>query len=114
MKFTESRLEQAITELLGAQGYPFTPGADFARSEDEVLIEEDLRKYLFEKYQHEKNRANEVDQVILKLKTMRLLTFMRVTKPLCAWFRKGRDMGPDYLITQTEKPEISDFIVFRA
>ncbi len=69
MKFTESRLEQAITELLGAQGYPFTPGADIAHGEDEVLIEEDLRKYLFEKYQHEKLRANEVDQVILKLKS---------------------------------------------
>lgn len=34
-----------------------------------MLIEEDLRKYLFEKYQHEKLRANEVDQVILKLKS---------------------------------------------
>ncbi|HKK09909.1 MAG TPA: hypothetical protein VJ939_03690 [Bacteroidales bacterium] len=69
MKFTESRLEQAIIELLGAQGYPYTPGADIARSEDEVLIEEDLRKYLFEKYQHEKLTGNEVYQVILKLKS---------------------------------------------
>ncbi len=69
MKFTESRLEQAIIELLGAQGYPYTPVADIARSEDEVLIEEDLRKYLSEKYQHEKLTGNEVNQVILKLKS---------------------------------------------
>ena len=58
MKFTEARLEQAIIDLLGKQGYPHVSGETISREPGEVLIEEDLRNFLagqyaenFKKYQ---------------------------------------------------------------
>ncbi|WP_209332568.1 hypothetical protein [Lunatimonas salinarum] len=44
MKFTEAKLEQVFTELLGNEGYPHFVGSSLVRSnEDEVLIEDDLK-----------------------------------------------------------------------
>ncbi len=45
MKFTEAQLEQAIISLLGEQGYPYVAGSSIIRTEEEVLISEDLRAY---------------------------------------------------------------------
>jgi type I restriction enzyme R subunit len=45
-KFTEEKLEQAFIELLGQENYPHHLGNTISRTEDEVLIEEDLREYL--------------------------------------------------------------------
>lgn len=45
MKFTEAQLEQAIISLLGEQGYPYVVGSSIIRTEEEVLISEDLRAY---------------------------------------------------------------------
>ena len=39
--FTEERLELAIIELLGEQGYPHLKGEEITREENEVLIKED-------------------------------------------------------------------------
>ncbi|WP_157847571.1 hypothetical protein [Pseudoalteromonas fuliginea] len=43
MKFTEAKLEQAVVELLGEQGYPHLLGGELSRSNSDVLIKEDLR-----------------------------------------------------------------------
>ena len=53
MKFTEDRLEQAIIELLAAEGYPHTLGEALDRNLDEVLIKSDLREFLATRYQAE-------------------------------------------------------------
>ena len=45
MKFTEEKLEQAFTELLGNGGFPHHLGITIKRSPDEVLIEEDLQNF---------------------------------------------------------------------
>ena len=50
LKFTEERLEQAIIELLGAEGYPHVSGQDITREPTEVLIKEDLRSFLAQQY----------------------------------------------------------------
>jgi type I restriction enzyme R subunit len=42
MKFTEEKLEKALTELLGQEGFPHNLGVTIARKPDEVLIEEEL------------------------------------------------------------------------
>jgi len=42
MKFTEEKLEKALTELLGQEGFPHHLGVTIARKPDEVLIEEEL------------------------------------------------------------------------
>ena len=42
MKFTEAQLEQAFIELLGQEDIPNVLGGDISRSEEDVLIKEDL------------------------------------------------------------------------
>ena len=45
MKFTEAQLEEAFIELLGQEDIPHVLGGDIARSEEEVLIKEDLKSF---------------------------------------------------------------------
>lgn len=67
MKFTEERLEQAIIELLGKEGYPHTSGELIERLPEDVLIKSDLREFLAKRYQAEGITAYEIEQIIHKL-----------------------------------------------
>ena len=49
-KFTEAKLEEAIIQLLGDQGYPYTRGTDLDREPSDVLIRSDLREFLASRY----------------------------------------------------------------
>jgi type I restriction enzyme R subunit len=69
MKFTEEKLEQAFIQLLGEQNIPHVPGSNISRNPDEVLIEEDLKAFLLNKYQNENFTEHEADQIILQLKS---------------------------------------------
>lgn len=66
MKFTEERLEQAIIELLGKEGYPHTRGETIERAPEDVLIKSDLREFLAKRYQAENIKAAEIEQIIHK------------------------------------------------
>ncbi len=46
MKFTEAQLEKAFAVLLENENFPHHLGETISRSTDEVLIEEDLQKFL--------------------------------------------------------------------
>lgn len=70
MKFTEQRLEQSFTELLGREGYPHRVGMTFSRAPDEVLIEDDLRNFLLAQYAPQGITLNEANSIILKLKSL--------------------------------------------
>lgn len=70
MKFTEEKLENAFTELLGQEGYPHHLGMSIARKPDEVLIEEDLRKFLLSEYAQQGITPNEVNAIILQFKSL--------------------------------------------
>ena len=67
MKFTEAQLEQAFIELLGKEDIPHVLGGDITRSEDEVLIKEDLKAFLLSQYQADKLTDSEADQIIRQL-----------------------------------------------
>ena len=67
MKFTEDRLEQAIIELLAAEGYPHTLGEALDRSPDDVLIKSDLRQFLAARYQADLITDYEIESIIHKL-----------------------------------------------
>lgn len=67
MKFTEERLEQAIIELLGKEGYPHSRGELIERSAGEVLIKSDLREFLAKRYHEKSITSNEIDSIIHKL-----------------------------------------------
>lgn len=67
MKFTEDRLEQAIIELLAAEGYPHTLGETLDRNPDDVLIKSDLRQFLATRYKADLITAYEIESIIHKL-----------------------------------------------
>ena len=50
MKFTEAQFEQAFIELLVQEDIPHVLGGDIARSEEDVLIKEDLKSFLLNQY----------------------------------------------------------------
>lgn len=70
MNFTEAKLEQAFTELLGNEGFPHHLGIIIKRPADEVLIEEDLQDFLLNQYKEEGITVNEVKSIILQLKSL--------------------------------------------
>ena len=67
MKFTEERLEQAIIELLGKEGYRHTYGELLERSPEDVLIKSDLHEFLAQRYQTDSITDNEIESIIHKL-----------------------------------------------
>lgn len=70
MKFTEEKLENAFTELLGQEGFPHQLGFSIARKPDEVLIEEDLQNFLLTQYSVQGITINEIKSIILQLKSL--------------------------------------------
>src|SRR5690606_23095196 len=70
MKFTEEKLEKAFTELLGQEGFPNHLGVSIKRKPEEVLIEEDLRSFLLTQYSAQGITLNEVNSIILQLKSL--------------------------------------------
>jgi len=70
MKFTEEKLEKAFTELLGQEGFPHHSGITITRKPEEVLIEEDLQKFLLTQYAGQGITINEIKSIILQLKSL--------------------------------------------
>lgn len=70
MKFTEERLEASFVELLGNEGYLHQHGDTIVRNLDDVLIEDDLRSFLFKQYDKYGITINEVNSIILQLKSL--------------------------------------------
>lgn len=94
MKFTEAQLEAAIIELLGEQGYPYTPGADLSmadgsRQPEQVLIKDDLRAYLANRYSADEITTGEIDSIILQLETLPVGDLYESNKTFCKWLSDG-------------------------
>ena len=70
MKFTESQLEKAFTELLAIEGFPHHLGNTLVRDVDEVIIEEDLINYLLSKYSSKYISLTEAKTIVLQLKNL--------------------------------------------
>ncbi len=70
MKFTEAQLEKAFTELLGQEGFPHQLGVTITRKPDEVLLESELREFLLAQYASDDITLNEVNSIILQLKSL--------------------------------------------
>ncbi|MDA0867380.1 MAG: HsdR family type I site-specific deoxyribonuclease, partial [Cyanobacteria bacterium] len=66
-QFTEAQLEQAIIELLKAQGYPHHCGDSLDRPPTEVLLKDDLRAYLARRYAADGITPSEIDTILRQL-----------------------------------------------
>lgn len=89
MKFTEAQLEAAIIELLGDQGYPYISGSDLARQPEQVLIKDDLRAYLANRYAADEITTSEIDSIILQLETLPVGDLYESNKTFCKWLSDG-------------------------
>ena len=89
MKFTEERLEQAIIQLLGEQGYPYVLGAQINRAPEEVLIKDDLRAFLSTQYKKDGITEAEIDSVIRQLEMLPASDLYDSNKQFCQWLSDG-------------------------
>ncbi len=64
--FNEHSLEMSIMELFQDEGYIYLNGEQIHRERSEVLLIDDLRKYLLNRYAAEGLTASEVDSIILR------------------------------------------------
>jgi len=65
--FTEEKLELAILELLGKEGFPHVHGRTIDRADSDVLIRGDLREYLSSRYAADGINEGEIDQIFRRL-----------------------------------------------
>ncbi|WP_151948070.1 type I restriction endonuclease subunit R [Aliarcobacter butzleri] len=66
-KFTEEKLELAFIELLGNQGITYQFGKEIVRNESEVLLQDDLKEYLKNRYKTENITDSEITGIVRKL-----------------------------------------------
>ena len=67
-KFNEHALEMSIMKLFEEKGYTYVPGENISRSLSEVLILDDLKKYLSDRYAADEITATEIDGIIMSLR----------------------------------------------
>ena len=65
--FNEGQLELSIISLLQEQGYEYVKGEDIERDLDEVVLKDDLRTYLRNRYKNEGITEQEVDNVVRRI-----------------------------------------------
>lgn len=66
-KFTEAELEQAIIELFTVQGYSYVHGETIHRQYVDILLLDDLRSFLTDRYAAENLSDVEIQKIINKL-----------------------------------------------
>ena len=64
----EKTLELSIIELLKEQGYEHLTGRQIPRLRSEILLEEDLKQYLYSRYGADGITPSEVESILLRLK----------------------------------------------
>lgn len=67
MKFTEETLEQAVIELFQEVGIPHCHGETIHKEMSDVLLRDDLRRFLTERYSVDDITTNEIESIIRKL-----------------------------------------------
>ncbi|KAA1157573.1 type I restriction endonuclease subunit R [Pseudoalteromonas fuliginea] len=101
MKFTEAKLEQAVVELLGEQGYPHLLGGELNRNNSDVLIKDDLRAFLTKRYAKNNITTGEVDSIIAKLEKLPASDLYESNKTFCNWLSDGFLHKRDTLSSQS-------------
>ena len=66
-QFTEAQLEAAIIEIFQQQGYIYVHGEKIHRQYEDILLEDDLRSFLQERYAHESLSETETQKIINQL-----------------------------------------------
>ena len=70
MSFMEMDLENLIINLLEEKGYNYICGDDLNRQYDDVILENDLKSFLYSKYKLNDITEHEINRVITSIKTV--------------------------------------------
>ena len=89
MKFTEAKLEESIIKLLGEQGFPYLPGGELVRSNDEVLIKADLSQFLALEYAKDNITSGEINSIIKRIESLPSSDLYDSNKTFCKWLSDG-------------------------
>ena len=86
--FNEHSLEMSIMELFQDEGYIYLNGEQIHRERSEVLLIDDLRKYLLNRYAADGLTPSEVDSIILRLRSISG-TIYEANKTVCKMICDG-------------------------
>ena len=92
--FNEHALEMSIMELFKDEGYTYVSGDQLHRERTEVLLTDDLKRYLYNRYVKDGITPSEVDSVILMLRNISGTIYeanKAVFKLLCDGFILNRE-----------------------
>mgnify|MGYP001466161512 FL=1 len=96
MKFNESKLEKAITELFKCQGIENFKGEFLARKNDEeIILKKDLKDYLFKRYYNDQISNIEVEKIILMLESLSSNDLYESNKKFSNWLSNGFQLKRD-------------------
>ncbi len=70
MSFNEQDLENLIVEKIKGLGYEYKHGNDLERTDEDILLEDDLKQFLKSKYKSEEITDDEIKSIILSLKAI--------------------------------------------
>lgn len=87
MKFNEAQLENAFIALLDIEGIKHVKGDEINRTNDEVLIREDLKNYLHSQYVALSNA--EIESIVRKLAMLPSSDLYDSNKQLMDWISNG-------------------------
>lgn len=68
--FNEHALEMSIMELFKDEGYIHLNGSQIHRERTEILLREDLKQYLYNRYAKDGITPSEVDGILLMLRNI--------------------------------------------
>ena len=88
--FNEHALEMSIMELLKDEGYTYVSGDQIHRERTEVLLTDDLKQYLYNRYAADGLTPSEVESIILMLRNISCLLYTSSTLcPSSKYFSKS-------------------------
>ena len=92
--FNEHALELSIMELFKDEGYTYLAGEQIHRERTEVLLADDLRQYLYNRYAKDGITPGEVDGILLRLRNISGTVYeanKAIHKLLCDGFILNRE-----------------------
>ena len=104
MAFKEADLEKVFIDLLVQEGCKYVPGEAIGRGEGEVLIEQDLRDYLYRRYDSEGITENEIRSIVLQLRSLPASALYESNKKFCSWLSDG-------FMLKRENPKDKDILI---
>lgn len=88
-KYSESNFENSVIELFEKENYVYECGYDIHRTNEEIILIDDFKEYLFKRYPELNLQPEEIDAVIHNLLSARGTLLYETMKATLAELRKG-------------------------